>query len=139
MNVTGTPELQRRLKAIRLTFKVGGRGWADDAADLMRAAVPRRTGTLARSFRRRNATQRKATVVGHYTAYFVDGGTVAHPIRPRNARRLRWEDSRGRTIFARKVDHPRTRPRPFRDRAAREAYARRPLGRVLVELWNRAA
>lgn len=139
MKVSGTPELQRRLKALRLTFKAGGRLWADEAADVMRGMVPRRTGNLARSFRRRNATQRKATVAAHYSAFFVDAGSVAHEIRPKRAKRLAWQDRRGRTIFASKVQHPRTRPRPFRDRAAREALRRRPLSKTLVELWNRAA
>ena len=76
----GGPELRRKLKAIQLTFKPVGRKWADATADVARERVPVKTGRLRQSIRRKNATQKRATVSAHYTATFVDGGTKAHDI-----------------------------------------------------------
>lgn len=138
MSLRGTSQLRARLKAIRLAFKPIGRSWADEYVHVARPMVPEKTGRLRRSLRRRNATQKRATVVAHYTAFFVDAGTVAHPIAPRKAGRLSWQDG-GRTIFARRVLHPGTRARPFRVRAAHEALRRKPMAGQLIEQWNRAA
>jgi hypothetical protein len=85
-----------------------------------------------------DATQRKATVAGHYTAFFVDKGTVAHVIKPRKSPNLIFRVE-GRTIFTKKVNHPRTRAQPFRERASQEALRRRPMAATLIKLWNRAA
>lgn len=52
-------------------------------------------------------------------AGYVNDGTRPHDIRPRNARALRFRVG-GRTVFARVVHHPGTRPRPFLDRALLE-------------------
>ncbi len=138
MKVKGTKQLNARLKAIKQTFKPAGREWAEEAVQLMRSDVPQKTGRLRRSFRVRSATQRRAQVGGHYSAFFIDRGTKAHVIRPRKAPRLIFRDE-GRTIFARKVNHPATRAQPFRARAAREALRRRPMSATLSKLWNKAA
>lgn len=81
---------------------------------------------------------RRATVVGHFSAYFIDAGTKAHAIRPRKGKRLKWQD-KGQTIFARRVNHPATRAQPFRVRAAKEGLRRVPMAQELIDLWNRAA
>jgi len=134
----GSKQLNARLKAIKQTFKPAGREWAEETVALMRPAVPVRTGRLRESFRVKNATQRKATVSGHFSAYFIDKGTKAHTITARKSPRLIFKTG-GRTIFAKKVNHPRTRARPFRQRAAEEALRRRPMAAELVKLWNQAA
>ena len=82
---------------------------------------------------------RRATVVGHFTAYFVDAGTKKHAIRPKSRTRMAWQGTEGKTIFAKRVNHPGVRARPFRERAAKEGLRRVPLAQELVELWNRAA
>ena len=138
MKVSGTRQLNARLRAIKQTFKPAGQAWAEETVDLMRGAVPVKTVRLRKSFRVKNASQRKATVSGHFSAYFIDKGTVAHPIKARKSSRLIFQAG-GRTIFAKKVNHPRTRARPFRQRAAEEAIRRRPLAASLVKLWNKAA
>lgn len=48
-------------------------------------------------------------------AIFLDGGTVAHDIRPKSKGRgrLRFETAGGDIVFARKVHHPGTRANPF--------------------------
>jgi len=62
-------------------------------------------------------------------AAMVNDGTRPHIIRPRNAQVLRFQVN-GRTVFARVVHHPGTRPRPFLDRALREIAA--PRGYTIV-------
>jgi hypothetical protein len=138
MALKGSRELRARLRAIKLTFKPAGKEWADETARIAKTMVPSKTGRLRGSIRRRNATQRKATVVAHYTAYFIDKGTKAHSEKPKKAKALRFERG-GNTIFSRKVDHPRTAARPFRERAAREGLRRRPLAGQIVKQWNDAA
>lgn len=138
MALKGSRELRARLKAISLTFKPVGKEWADLTVKLMRPQVPFVTGRLRRSIRRRNATQKRATVVAHYTAYFIDKGAKAHAIRPKRARMLRFQ-AEGRTVFARAAQHRGFRGRPFRQKAARAALDRTPMAEELIELWNKAA
>lgn len=55
-------------------------------------------------------------------AVFVEDDTRPHTIRPRNARMLRWEQG-GEVRFARVVQHPGTRGKPFMGPAAIKAEA----------------
>ena len=55
-------------------------------------------------------------------AVFVEDDTRPHTIRPRNARMLRWEQG-GEAHFARVVQHPGTRGKPFMGPAAIKAEA----------------
>jgi hypothetical protein len=134
----GSKELQARLKAIGQAFKPIGRKWADDTSEAARPKVPVTTGRLRGSFRRRNATAKRATVVGHYTAYFIDAGTKPHVITPKRARGLVFEGRSG-TVFARKVHHRGTRAQPFRAKAAREGLRETDMAAQLTKLWNEAA
>ena len=138
MSLKGAPELKARLNAVRLTFKGYGRIWGDATANEMRRRVPVATGRLRRSIRRKNATQRKAVVVGHYSANFVDAGSRAHDI---NARRGPWLifEAGGRTIFAKKVHKQRIAARRFKRPAALAALRRHPMSETMVDLWNKAA
>ena len=77
-------------------------------------------------------------VVAHYSAYFIDAGTKRHNIVPKKAKGLYFTDG-GRTVFTKKVDHPRTAAKPFRARTAREALRRKPLGDALINEWNKGA
>ena len=54
-------------------------------------------------------------------AIFVNDGTSAHTILPVKGQFLRWLDASGKPIFARKVNHPGTKPYPFMDNAAQHA------------------
>lgn len=134
----GGKELAARLKALKLAFKPIGRDWADETAHEMRVRVPVRTGRLRASFRRRNATQKRATVVGHYTAYFVDAGPKPHIITSKRSGSLVFQ-GRGGTIFARKVHHRGYRARPFRQAAAEAGLRKAPLEDALTRAWNEAA
>ena len=139
MALKGGRELRARLKAIGQSFKPIGRQWADDTVRLARPRVPVRTGRLRQSIRRRNASTRRATVVAHYTAFFVDKGTKPHDIKRRRAKGLVFEGRGGRTIFASKVHHRGYAGKPFRERAAREALDRNPAAEEIIRAWNRAA
>jgi hypothetical protein len=138
VSLKGGRELRARLKALRLAFKPIGREWAEDAADIAKRKVAQNTGKTRRSFRVKNATQRRATVVGNHTAYFIDAGPKRHPIVAKRAPRLIFQAG-GRTIFAKKVNHPGYRGRPFRAAAAHEALRRNPLAQGIIEQWNNAA
>lgn len=55
-------------------------------------------------------------------AVIIEWGSRRHMIYPRNGKYLRWVDPQtGRVIFARKVDHPGTRPYRVMSGAALEA------------------
>ena len=139
MALKGGPELRKRLRAISQSFKPIGKQWADDTVRLAKPRVPVRTGRLRQSIRRRNATQKRATVAAHYTAFFVDKGPKAHDIKARRAKGLVFEGRGGRTIFTPKVRHRGYAGRPFRKQAAQEALARNPAADEIIRAWNRAA
>ena len=139
MALRGTPELRARLRAIRQTFKPVGKAWAETTRDELRRRTPRRTGLTANSYRVRNATQRKATVAGSFVANFIDAGTREHTIKPKRVTRLKFQGSEGRTIFAKKVHHPRVNARPFKKDAAMEGLRQNPMAVELIKLWNSAA
>jgi hypothetical protein len=134
----GSRELRARLKAIRQVFKPAGREWADATAAEAKRRVPVDTGTVRSSIRRRNATLRKATVVGHYAVNFIDAGTKAHDISPKRVRAMKFEAG-GRTVFAKKV-HKRAQPaRPFKKASAQAGLRKVDIVQDLIDLWNRAA
>ncbi len=136
-SLKGSAELKARLRAIQTSFKPIGKRWADTSADVGKGMVPVRTGRLQGSIKRKNATLKRATVYAHYTAFFVDAGTKRHDIVPKKGSRLVFQ-SQGRTVFAKKVDHPATRPQPFRKRMAEEGLRRTPMAEEMIKLWNSA-
>lgn len=138
MALRGSPELRARLKAIRQTFKPLGKSWAIDTRDAARRRVRKRTGKTAASFRVRNASQRKATVVGSFVANLIDTGTKIHDIVPKKRRVLAY-GSQGQTRFSKKVHHPRTQAHPFKHAAALEGLKKNPMAEAVVRQWNEAA
>jgi hypothetical protein len=135
MALKGSAELRARMKAIQTTFKPLGREWADHTSDAARGMVPVRTGQLRGSIKRKNSTLKRATVSARYTAFFVDAGTKRHEIVPKRSSGLVFPAG-GRTVFAKKVEHPGSRPQPFRQRASEEGLRRTPLAEHLIKLWN---
>lgn len=135
--IKGASELKARLRNVKLTFKGYGRTWADETAAQAKRRVPVRTGRLKASIRRRNATQKRATVVAHYTANFVDAGSRAHDIRPKG-RALAFQGRNG-TIFAKKVHKQRIAPRPFKAASAHAALRKYPIKDTMIDLWNKGA
>ena len=91
--------------------------------------APVDTGRLRSSIRAdppRVFSLRGSVTVGSDLEYaaMVNDGTKPHVIRPKNAKVLRFNVG-GQVVFARVVNHPGTRARPFLDRALREVAAQR--------------
>jgi hypothetical protein len=137
-SLKGDKELKARLKAIGQVFKPVARQWAAKDRDLMRPMVPVQTGRLRKSFRVSSVSAKRARVLGHYTAYFVDAGPKAHVITAKRHPFMVFKAG-NKTIFARKVHHRGYRARPFRQRAADEALRLTPAAQDVIDLWNRAA
>lgn len=94
-----------------------------------RVLAPVDTGRLRASIRAeppRIFSLRGSVTVGSDLEYagYVNDGTRPHVIRPRRARALRFRVG-GRVVYARLVNHPGTRAKPFLDRALREVAAAR--------------
>ena len=136
--ITGGNALRARMKAVGLAFKPVGKAWADKTAQKAKPRVPQRTGRLRASIKRKSATQKRATVVGHFTAYFIDAGVRPHEIKPKQGKRLVFQGARG-TVFARKVHHRGYGARPFRARSANEALAETWDKDAIVDAWNKGA
>jgi hypothetical protein len=134
----GAPELRRRLKAIRQVFKPAGRQWADATVIEAKRRIAVNTGKTRASIRRKNSSQRKATVVGNYPVNFIDAGVKAHDIKPRNVSTLKF-DIGGQTIFTKKVHKRATPARPFKKEAAQAGLRKVDIIGDLIELWNKAA
>jgi hypothetical protein len=138
VSLQGASQLRARVKAIRLVFKDAGAKWADATVPIARGYIPVRTGKTRASVRRRNASQRLATVVGNYPVNFIDGGTAAHEIKAKKAQTLKFV-SNGTTFFRKKVNKPQQRGQPFKKRSADEGLRKVHVGQILIDLWNRAA
>ncbi len=137
MSLTGKQQLNARLRAIKQSFKPIGKAWADEDVRQNRNDVPVRTGRLKASFRVRNATQRKATVYGHFTANFVDAGTKAHRETAHN-RAMKFAVG-GKTMFSPRVMHRGSKSQRFKRRAAETALAKNPMAVEVIKQWNGAA
>lgn len=94
-----------------------------------RADVPVRTGNLGRQIKEGQISfTGPRTVSGSVEdhadyALYVHEGSGPHVIRPRKAKALRFQIG-GRTIFAKLVNHPGTKPRPFLRNAGMRIAAR---------------
>ena len=61
----------------------------------------------------------------------IEYGTGAHEIRPQTAQALHFQKD-GKDVFAKKVEHPGTRPNPVMRNAAKDVQAQIP------QLWKEA-
>lgn len=153
-SLEGERQLQARLTAIGdVDGRFGSRTvrrWQIKTVAYAKRTVPRRTGNLGRSIQPGPITGDSGTVVAQarYAAY-VEHGTRAHIIQPRDARVLAWGGSRtlagnlrsgsAPTHFAMFVRHPGTRAQPFLRPAAERAMGELELGGDIVVAWNGAA
>lgn len=118
--------------------------------------VPRRTGNLARTIRvaevdehaqRIRVTAGGTSQVGYAAA--VEFGTRPHVIVPRTKKALAWGGARrlsgslrsgaSATNFARRVNHPGTRARPYLRPGAEAALKEVGLADAVIDVWNEAA
>ena len=137
-NLIGAEALAARLKNLRLAFKPMGKDWATETARRAERSAPRRSGELARSFKVKSATQRRAVVNAIWYAKFVNRGTGPHTIHPKRGGFLIF-DAGGQTIFARSVSHRGNRGTRFVDRAAVGALHEHVDKEALISAWNKGA
>ena len=111
--------------------------------------VPRQTGYLARSIGPGSLT-RSVAIVHASAGYaaFVELGTRPHVITPRRAKVLAWGTNNrlsGRPrsgsgmVFARRVNHPGTKPQPFLVPGAIAALRGAGFRNIITKQWNEAA
>lgn len=151
-DVQGMEELQRRLNAVGDTKKLLGR-LGLIAVARAKELVPRKTGNLGRTIRLGTVNAAEAQIIaggvnGVGYARAVEYGTRPHVIVPRYKKALAWGGSRRlsgslrsgskATMFARRVNHPGTKPKPYLIPAAQEVVQKYGIGYV-VEAWNSAA
>ena len=113
-------ELNRQLRVIGAREM---RSWQRQTATQAKVTVPVRTGNLGRSHREGRVTHSAARDTHGSVhndadyALYVHEGTRPHVIRPRFRQALRFQVG-GSTVFARRVNHPGTRGRPWLRNAA---------------------
>lgn len=154
--IEGLHPLQARLAAIGDT-KGQARELGLRTVAYAKHDVARKTGTTGRTIRLARVTEDSALVeVGGAGAY-LERGTRAHIIRPKNGKALRWPakgtpvtlGGRARTgavrklgkgafAFATFVHHPGTKAQPFLIPAAKRAIREVGIG-TITERWNAAA
>lgn len=162
----GADDLMRRFEALRdgtASRQVLGR-FGLLAVQRAKERVPRKTGNLDRTIRVSEideAAQRVRVSAGGTNgvgyARDVEEGTRPHVIEPRPGRRgrngrpaaLAWGGARRLsgslrsgarpTSFARRVNHPGTRARPYLRPGAEQALREVGLANVVVDVWNAAA
>lgn len=153
MSLQGKRQLEQRLKAIGDTSELLRKVQLDTIAEAKRR-VPRKTGHLGRSIIAGPVSETNALVEARTPyAAAVEFGSRPHVIEPKHASVLAWPGSaknrrltgRARVgtkssdmVFAKKVNHPGTKPQPFLIPAAKAALKRAGLDGI-VERWNRAA
>ena len=149
MAVKGLSQLLSRFAAIQPSPKLM-RDLALTAVREQKKIVPRKTGNLGRSIvvGRVTDTYAETVATANYAAY-VELGTRPHVIRPRNKKVLRFAPrgsgrlsgsprSGGSVVFARRVNHPGTKPKPYMVPGATKAV--QDLGAdFIVRQWNSAA
>jgi hypothetical protein len=114
-------------RSLKFDWAAASGAWAAGvepvALGQMRAHAPFRTGAMRQGIRSRlEPSPGRMWIVLYSTASyapFVLGGTGAHVIEARNARALRWisHSGHGSAVFARRVNHPGTKPDDFPRRA----------------------
>jgi hypothetical protein len=138
MALKGAAEAKARARAIKQIFKPVALEWTEQATLLAKRYAPRRTGKLQSSIRRKNASQRKASIQGIYYGAILSKGSKAHDIKAKKVGTLKFEKG-GQTFFRKKVHRRGLPPDDFARRARGEALRRVPLAQRLYDLWNRAA
>lgn len=147
MTVRGIPELQTRLSRLKPS-PVLMRNIGLSAIREQKLLVPRKTGNLGRSIGLGSITPTTVvTKAGAAYAVFVELGTRAHDILPRVRKALRFAPrgtgrlsgaprAGGPVVFARRVRHPGTRPRPFMVPGAKRAVEGAGFRDTIIKLWN---
>jgi hypothetical protein len=151
MKVTGTRQLQSRLRAVQKAPPTLIRTIALSAVRYQKQLVPRKTGNLGRSIHLVRVTRSSATTEAKAPyAAAVEFGTKPHIIRPRRAavlafpaagtaRRLSGKARKGGAMaFAKMVRHPGTKPQPYMVPGAKRALEDAGI-KPIIDAWNKGA
>lgn len=142
MPIVGQAELSRRLTALGLTPAKVSEVWSHETLRFARGRVRVRTGRTRASIRIVSRTATGARFVVGGAGIYLEKGTPPHEIPggrtggPLKGKAMRFTDG-GRTVFAKKVNHPRARRHPFMVVSARAAL--RNLKVEIAKLWDAAA
>jgi len=155
-NVKGTRSLIRRLEAIgKLVDDETMEDWQirTVAHAKTRHRPNKKTGMTSASIQPGSKSRTEAEVEAGGAAIFLEFGTKPHTIVPRRARFLAWAPnagnrrlsgaprkgtSSGDMVFARKVNHPGTKPYPFLVPGAEQARDELFDSDMVVKRWNKA-
>jgi len=152
-DLKGYEELRRRFAAISDNRKLLGQLAGLAVAEAAKLA-PVKTGNLRRSIRIGTVTEREASIIaggagGVGYAGIVECGSRAHVIVPRNRKVLAWGGDRRlsgslrsgakATHFARRVNHPGTKAKPYLLPGAKRAAEKAGFSSTLIKTWNEAA
>lgn len=108
---------------------------AERAEQIMRDKAPIRTGLLRASIRREiKDTEAIISSTAPYSI-FIEMGSRPHEIKPVFAKALRFEVA-GEVIFAARVHHPGSRPKPFLSETADQVIRELP---IIYEIIFRGA
>jgi hypothetical protein len=142
MPVIGQAELTRRIVALGLTRQAIADAWSAEAVRLMRERVRVRSGATRASIHVAAKSEKGARIVSTGASVYLEKGTPPHPIpggkagRPLKGKAMKFQ-YRGRTVFAKQVDHPRSRKHTFARVSANAA--KRNLKKEISRLWDAAA
>ena len=135
----GAKQLRSRFKAVERAPKGMLREIALRAVTNQKALAPVRTGNLRRTVHLGRVTESSAlTIASAKYAAYVELGTGPHVIVPRRRKVLRFKSSGG-VVFAKRVNHPGTRAKPFMLPGAEKAVSETVGARAIVKAWNGAA
>lgn len=152
VEVQGIPQLRARIEAIKPNEKLL-RTIALSAVREQKLLVPRKTGNLGRTIHLGAVTPTRAETIASadYAAY-VEQGTRPHDITPKRRKALRWSHEEGgsarlsgsprtgsRVRFAKRVQHPGTKPQPFMLPGAKKAIEGAGLKATVESAWDDAA
>ena len=152
VTVTGTRQLEARLRAVEKVPAVLLRTVALRAVREQKRLVPRKTGNLGRSILLGRVTS--TTAITQATANYaaaVEYGTRPHVIKPRKAKALRSPAAGSATTlggrlkaggsyaFAKVVHHPGTKAQPFMLPGAKKAISETVGADAIITAWNKGA
>lgn len=153
MSLQGYDALRKRFAAIQDNRKLLGQLAGLAVAEAAKLA-PVKTGNLRRSIRIGTVTDSSASIIaggagGVGYAAIVERGSRPHVIVPRNRKVLAWGGNRRlsgslrsgakATNFARRVNHPGTRAKPYLLPGAKAAAEKAGFASQLIKTWNEAA
>jgi len=130
----GASALIGRLRALDRAPTAIGQRWGQRTVQALASHTPVRTGRTRKSYRvvpGLSATR----IMGSEVAEFIDAGVKPHRITAARGTTLVFPEG-GRTVFAKKVNHPGFGARPFKERSAVEGLHETRMADVVIGLWN---